>query len=454
MPVPLTDEQLAAIASDPDLLAKYQTKLTSDERRRMAGVRPQMDRAANGPRVPVTDQTVGQAVSGAMTDPGPVVGATVGSLAGGVPGAAIGGAAGRGYQTLIEHAGEIPGAVRDVMSGLVNQPAATLRGAMSGMVEGAADAGISGAVGGVVDAAGGLAMRAIRPVMKAVVDPVAQAVYRGYLKPSLAAGSRGKAQEIVRTAIAEGIPISNRGTAKAQTLIDALNHKVDALIKASGDRVDLKSIANDVRAWARQEYYKPGVALDDYDAAMAVADRIDRHPSLNIPPGVNPSRIDVPMPKAQEVKRGLQRSANYESASKRSAENAAEKRGAATARTTIESKVPAVAPLNARESRLLDTMKAVKAAVEREKNQNALVGVKSVLSVGAGGVEYGRTGDPAAAAAKGLALRLALTPAVASRMALYASRFAAQAPAVPADLAARLAYAVLQDEGEQQGAQE
>ncbi len=89
--------------------------------------------------------------------------------------------------------------------------------------------------------------------------------------------------------------------------------------------------------------------------------------------------------------------------------------------------------------------RAVAQGVEREANQNRLVGVKTVASALAGGAEYQRTGDPYTAAAKAMALRYALSPEVASRMAIYAYRLG-KIPGVAPAMAARLGLAVLSEE--------
>jgi len=84
--------------------------------------------------------------------------------------------------------------------------------------------------------------------------------------------------------------------------------------------------------------------------------------------------------------------------------------------------VPGIAPLNARESKLIDAADAINRAVNREANQNALVGVKTLVGAGLGAEEYKRTGDPFGAATKALAFRWAMSPAVASRVAIVAYR--------------------------------
>ena len=182
---------------------------------------------------------------------------------------------------------------------------------------------------------------------------------------------------------------------------------------------------------------------------MRVADNIDAHPSLNIPPGSAPGPLPRDLEAANEAKRTLQNSAGDRAFGvERTAATEAEKKGAYELRKEIEYRAPAVGPLNARESKLIDAAKAISRAVEREANQNSLVGVKTVLAAGAGGAEYGRTGDPYTAAAKALALRAALKPEVASKMAIVAYKIGQRIPGTAPASAARLALAALQGEGQ------
>jgi hypothetical protein len=81
----------------------------------------------------------------------PTAGGVIGGMVGNVPGvriatAGIGGAAGEGYRQLVQHAGEIPGAVVDVARNLVTEPTATLGGFVEGAKTGAKQAAIQGAI--------------------------------------------------------------------------------------------------------------------------------------------------------------------------------------------------------------------------------------------------------------------------------------------------------------------
>lgn len=363
---------------------------------------------------------------------GPMVGATVGSLAGGNTGAALGGAAGTGFQQLYDHAAELPGAVADVARNLVTQPKATLSGLVQGATSGAVDAGLSAGVNASMNATADAAMKG--------VGATGRAIYRGYLKPSLRASKLSIASEVVDTAIREGIAVTRSGLKHANVLKGQLRAEVENVLKASPDSVDLHAIAERVRAFAKREYYRPGVPTTDFDAAMKVADTIDAHPSLGLPADhVGP--VNVPASNANVVKQDIGNAVgdNQFGMPGSKASTRTGKYAYAKTRQAIEAVAPSVAGPNARNSKLIDLASAIKRAVEREGNQYALHGTKSLVSGVVGSEEYARTKNPYQAAAVALGTRLALTPEVMTRFAIVAARLGDQVPGIAPLAAARLA---------------
>jgi len=277
----------------------------------------------------------------------------------------------------------------------------------------------------------------------------AKQVYRGYLKPSLAAGKIGKASQIVQTALDEALPITRSGVATANRVIGELRAEVDSILANAKGRIDLKQIADKVRGFARSKYFKPGADLTDYKTALDVAERIDSHPSLGLPAGAKPTRVEVPLSQANEAKRALQEtaSASYGQPNANAAKRAT-KEGAHALRTEIEAATGGstgkVATLNARESKLIDAAKAIAHAVEREASHSKLYGVKTMVAGGVGGADYAQNRDPLSAIGKGLAARALLTPNAQSYIAIVANRIAKQL-GVAASTATRLAEFVLSE---------
>lgn len=385
---------------------------------------------------------------------GSMAGGTVGGMVGGPVGAGIGGAAGAGYESLIRNARELPSAVVDVarnaFSSDPNVRAATAQGAAQGATEGAETALVAGGLNAGLEYGGQKVMNAL--------GSTAKAVYRGYLKPSLAGASRAKAQAIVDAAIREGLPIAQVGKDRADQIIKELKAAVDAeltnrqhISKTLYGDIDLHQVAERVRNFARTKYYKAGRPVEDFEAAMRVADTIDAHPSLNLPPGQAPGPLPVDLTAANETKRTLQQSAGDRAFGvERSAATEAEKKGQHVLRKELETRAPKIAPLNARESKLIDVAKALQAAIEREANQSAVVGVKTIASGGIGYGEYERSHSPASAIAFALGSRYLMAPAQMSRIAILAERLA-RLPGIAPATAARVAIAVVSESAQEKG---
>lgn len=335
-------------------------------------------------------------------------------------GAALGGAAGEAARQLYDRATgkPAPGTMTDAAMGI----------------------GKEGAAQGAIEAAGGLVTKG--------AGKVAETVYRGYLKPALNAVDLPKAREIVSTALNEGIAIAKGGEDKARRLITELNKQVQGVLaNTPAGRVDLRQIADKVRSFAKTKYFRPGVPSEDFEAAMRVADNIDNHPSLIGPSGakavaVNPSD-------ANRVKQGLDTAVGDRAFGvERGAATEARKQGRHATREAIESVAPEVGPLNAREAKVIDALEAVQKATGREENRNAFFGVPSLLAGAAGGAVGYQQGDTTQGMVTALVARGLLTPAVASRAAILASRFAKVPGTVPAT-AVRIALKVLEQEGQQ-----
>lgn len=416
---PLSDDDLRLIATTPELRDDREVmgRLDSAERRRMARLVPAKqtwtDTAVDA--LPIVGGAVG-GMLGAMTGI-PTMGLTSAPAA--ITGAGILGAGGEAAKQLINrYRGKAaPGTITDAASDIA------LSGASNAAMEGGGQA------------------------IAAVGAPVARAVYRGFLKPSLAKNAVRKAGQITETALQEGIPITASGAAGAEDVIKTMNAQVKSLLAQSNGKVDLHTIANRVRAFAKTKYFKPGVPLEDYQAALKVADNIEMHPSLGIPPGAKPSRIDVSVSRANEIKGGIDDAIGGQNFGvERGATKTVQKFARRALRRDIEQQAGgatgAVAGLNARQSRLIDAAATINRAVAREESKNPLYGVTTLVAGAVGGAEYARTRDPYYATAKALALKAAMNPAVATRAAIVAYRLGSKSGAAVATVARAAVEAV------------
>lgn len=360
---------------------------------------------------------------------GTVAGMGVGGVPGAIGGATVGGGLGEAAKQLVNRArGHAAPASPMAAAGAIAQQAA-LQGGAEAIGAGVGQAAATGA----------------------------RAVYRGYLKPALSQRLLPKAQEAVETAIREALPITRGGVQRGQRMIGELRQEVDDLLAQSAETLDLHAIAQRVRTFAAKRFAKPGVDPVDYQTALAVANRLDAHPSLHLPTGAVATRVDVPVGDANAVKRALYTSIRDTSFGLPTggAKKATEKFAAHQLKIALERKLAAIAPLNARESQLITATRAIAKAVEREANQNPLLGTKTlVTALGAGASGASGATDPTTALVGGLALRLALTPSAASLAAIVAAR-TAKTLGVSAATAARLAvYATLDAQQAAQGSQD
>jgi hypothetical protein len=354
----------------------------------------------------------------------PAIGGTVGGIVGGIGGTV----AGFGV-------GGVPGAIGGAAGGgaggeAVRRVVGQLRGTMPvdesvGQTLGAV--GQEAAIQGGSEAVGGAVTKG--------AAKLGTAVYRGYLKPSLSMASLAKAREIVDTGIRERLPITKAGEARAVKLIDGINNQVAAMLGSAKGKVDLRDVANRVRQFAKDKYYKPGVDLSDYKAAMEVADTIDNHPSLLGPSGTK--AVAVNPVGANEIKTTVRPSSRAYGQQGAVPEAATRKAAGAELRSELEKLAPKIGPLNERERKLIDALDAVKHASGRLESSSGVLGVPTLVAGTLAGGAYGSTDDPTTAAVTALVARGVLAPAVATRAAILTAKFA-RVPGTTAAMALRM----------------
>lgn len=156
----------------------------------------------------------------------PTVGGMVGGAVGGVPGAAIGGAAGEGYRDILQNVTELPGAVRDVARGVMENPAETLRGFGRGAVGGGADAAME---------AGG---QAAGQVMGAGLAKGAGAMSKWLMNRATSRVSAKLMQDfpgLNETLIDNALTVSKGGYTRAHTLLMEAKGKANAALKLADE---------------------------------------------------------------------------------------------------------------------------------------------------------------------------------------------------------------------------
>lgn len=289
----------------------------------------------------------------------PAAGGAVGGIVGGIPGAAIGGAAGRGYQSLVQHATELPGAVVDVARNLVTHPRETIAGAVGGGMQGATQGAIQGAMQGGAEAAGvgiGKAMSALAPrVMQAAVKPTLKMlgdVVKGREVP-----------KVVETLLEEGVNVTPAGYQKLQALLNTStaerNQLLSDAVAAGAPSVRPLAVAGRLSETAQQFGRQVNPSADLDAISRAGQEFLDVH-----------GGTDIPIEEANALKQGTYQVLKKKYGQLGSADVEAQKALARGLKEELETLVPGVDLANQRVGDLSQALAAVGRRVAIQSNRD------------------------------------------------------------------------------------
>lgn len=234
--------------------------------------------------------------------------------------------------------------------------------------------------GAAADAAGGAMRSSARNWMSSA------------LKPPLKALQTGKADRAVTTLLDEGVNVTRGGMETLQGRIDGINTRIKDIIEKSTATVDKKVVASNLKEKLNQ--FKKQVTPDaDLRSIQKAWDEFLDHPML---PKETPAKVEVsqildekgkpftkdipasgtnkfPVQTAQELKQGTYRSLKDKAYGElKGADIEAQKTLARGLKEEIAKAVPAVRPLNARESELLNALSLVERRALMEANKNPI----------------------------------------------------------------------------------
>jgi hypothetical protein len=181
------------------------------------------------------------------------------------------------------------------------------------------------------------------------------------LKPTLKQLQSGDAAIAVRTLLDEGINPTMRGVEKIGTKIDDINDAISTTIGTSNASISKQRVLDTLND-TRGRFANQVDPLPDLDAIQGVADRFNIHPMI--------SGDEIPVQLAQDLKKGTYKALSGKYGEVGSASTEAQKALARGLKEGIADKVPEVAGLNARESRLLTTLKVTERRALMEANKN------------------------------------------------------------------------------------
>jgi hypothetical protein len=193
------------------------------------------------------------------------------------------------------------------------------------------------------------------------LDDISTGLMQSALKPTLKQLQSGDAAIAVRTLLDEGINPTMRGVEKIGTRIDDINDAITTTIGTSNASISKQRVLDTLND-TRGRFANQVDPLPDLDAIQGVADRFNIHPMI--------SGDEIPVQLAQDLKKGTYKALSGKYGEVGSASTEAQKALARGLKEGIADKVPEVAGLNARESRLLTTLKVTERRALMEANKN------------------------------------------------------------------------------------
>jgi hypothetical protein len=221
---------------------------------------------------------------------------------------------------------------------------------------------------------------AVGAISGKLTSPVLQSAAKGLmqsaLKPSQAEHLSGRGARAVQTMLDEGANVSAGGVAKLRGTADTLNAEIAEIIKDSSKTVSKNAVASRLQEVVKK--YEDSVDPDDLKAVEAVWTKFLSHPKLA-------GQDEIPIQVAQKMKQSAYTKAGGDAAYGHGLKppSASEKdswkgigRGL---KEEISSAEPRVAPLNARDSDVINAMKIAQKRVAMDANKNP-IGMGGVLS--------------------------------------------------------------------------
>lgn len=224
----------------------------------------------------------------------------------------------------------------------------------------------------------------------------ARGLMQSALKPGVKAMESGKSATAIDTMLDEGINVSHGGLTKLHEKIDSINDQIASAIENSTALVDKASVASRLKK-TMDDFVKQVTPMSDVKTIQRAYNEFMDHPILpKITPGTPAKTVEskildergkpftseipavpesgtnqFPVKTAQEMKQRTYRSLKDKSYGElKSADIEAQKTLARGLKEEVALAVPEVAPLNARDSKLLTTLPLVERRVLMEANKN------------------------------------------------------------------------------------
>lgn len=228
--------------------------------------------------------------------------------------------------------------------------------------EAAAGAGYATNVG--IQAIPAIAFGEAAKLASPVLRSGSEQLIRSALKPGNKAVATGQAGRAVNTILDEGVNVTNGGARVLQDRITGMNSQIADALRSSNATIDKGAAGSRITDTLRKFENQVDPSAD----VKTIQDTLARF--LNNPNQPNP----LPVQQAQAIKQGTYNVLQGKFGEAGSAATEAQKALARGLKEEIASAVPSVAPLNARESDLINALKLV-------QRRNAVAGNKDPLGL-------------------------------------------------------------------------
>lgn len=238
-------------------------------------------------------------------------------------------------------------------------------GAMQAGLVNPSDTGTGAAIGAATPGAIKLA-GATGDLIRRGGESASRYLMQSALKPTLEALRTGKAERAVDTLLREGINPTAAGVEKLGAMVDDIDRQVSGRIANSGQTVSKRQVLGTLNDKG-MELLKQ-VNPDEAIAAVAKSgDEFLQHPLLA-------SGDAIPVQLAQDLKTGTYQTLKKQYGEAKGPATEAQKALARGLKEAIEQAVPAVGPLNRRQSELINALKVAerRALVDANKNPMGL----------------------------------------------------------------------------------
>jgi hypothetical protein len=246
-----------------------------------------------------------------------------------------------------------------------------------------------------------------------------EALYEGSLKPSTTI-SQGSRDQMIQTALKNGIPVSASGLEKLGDLIDDLNQKVKATIQSDPSRpINTVPALNNLNS-VRAKFSNQVTPQSDMAAIDQTQTDFLNNPKVQ-PVGQGPGPGSLSASDAQAMKQGTYQAIGSKAYDQRmGASVEAQKALARGLKEEIATQFPELQNLNASESKLLDLQPVLERAVNR-------IGNHQIIGLGTPAVAGGTalvTGSPMLGGIVGTLKAIVDNPLVKSKLAIALSKAA------------------------------